>query len=308
MAFSWNDLPYDVLEGICTATAIHPPDTASSPHDYDSDSGSSSRSTDFNLNDKSWHETLLALSSVDSRTRETCLPLLFTKLRFRKTCVESSPSWESYDELMLLLLGNNALCRTVRVFELSSWISRENKERHLPTTTTYERIPEFIASLPRLHTLVFQLKDHLVPGFTSTFAKLTETRGPLKTVETLSITPSCHFIIGHCPNIRRFEERTWYQDGDVEFTTWMKALGTSCASLRALSTRVEISLTMFQDILDYTPWLETLHLLRERNWWSSGIRSEDDDMQESILVWTPLLFPSVSLLSCLVSSSNFFRV
>ncbi|KDQ49180.1 hypothetical protein JAAARDRAFT_663638 [Jaapia argillacea MUCL 33604] len=67
----------------------------------------------------------------------------------------------------------------------------------------------------------------------------------------------------------------------------MKALGTSCASLRALSTRAEIGLTLFQDILECVPRLETLHLLRERNWWSSGIRSEDDDMQESILRFLP---------------------
>ncbi|KDQ61157.1 hypothetical protein JAAARDRAFT_32162 [Jaapia argillacea MUCL 33604] len=246
MICSWDDVPYDVLEAFCkeAATRPHPP--------------SSSNSSRQQLVSET-HKTLLALSLVDSRTREACYPHLFNKLTFMKTCSDKLPTWAAYDERMKHIISNAAMCRAIRIFELASWIN--DIENHRPTPATYQLFPRFLASLPLLHTLNFRLQDPFVPEMRSAFSDVLQTCGPLRQVKKLNIALSCHFLVQHCPNIREFEEKRLYRDEAVNAMTWVKPLGTFCVNLVGLSTWEPIGSVLLRSLLEYLPRLEALNLM-----------------------------------------------
>ncbi|KDQ55628.1 hypothetical protein JAAARDRAFT_208432 [Jaapia argillacea MUCL 33604] len=234
----WNEIPYDVLEALCKETATLP---SSSPSTNDS------------------RKSLFALSLVDSRTREACYPWLFHKVTFNKRWSEG-PSWEAFDERMKHIIKNPALYRAVKSFELNVWVS-DIKRDYLPPTT-YGLLPTFLASPPQLHTLAFRSQPPFVPSFCSAFNDVAKVQGPLLTIEKLIISPSCAFLIDHCPNILEFEDSSLLRDKLVEFTTLTKPLSTSCHRLRAFSTTVVIGSSTLQDILKAIPLLEELKLSR----------------------------------------------
>ncbi|KDQ56955.1 hypothetical protein JAAARDRAFT_35553 [Jaapia argillacea MUCL 33604] len=246
----WNDIPYDVLEALCKETATLP---SSCSNDVPSPAPNDAR------------KSLFSLSMVDSRTREACYPWLFKKVTFNKTW-SNSPSWRAFDEKMKEMIKNPSLCRVVKTFELDAWVNDQANDR--PSPTTYTLLPTFLASLPQLHTLTFRIQDPFVPNFRSTFADLVKTHGPLVTVEKLTISRGCAFLINHCPNTLEFEESSLHGDEAVELVTLTEALGTSCQRLRTLSTAEVISSNMLEDILTSVPLLEELRLSSHiSSWW-----------------------------------------
>ncbi|KDQ56954.1 hypothetical protein JAAARDRAFT_35552 [Jaapia argillacea MUCL 33604] len=238
----WNDIPYDVLEALCKATAL-----PSSCSDASSPAPDDAR------------KSLFALSLVDSRTREACYPWLFKKVTFNKKLPNTgSPSWEAFEERMKYIIKNPTLCRAVKTFELDVWV--KDVKNNCPSPTTCTLLPAFLASLPQLHTLTFRIQDPLVPKFRSAFADLVKTHGLLLTIERLTISRSCAFLINHCPNILEFEESSLHGDEAVELVTLTEALGTSCQRLRTLSTAEAFSSKTLQDIFKSLPLLEELKL------------------------------------------------
>ncbi|KDQ53141.1 hypothetical protein JAAARDRAFT_39505 [Jaapia argillacea MUCL 33604] len=253
----WNDIPYDVLEALCKETAIS------------SRSGlneTSSRRRAPNDGRKS----LFALSVVDSRAREACYPWLFHKVTFDKKWA-SSPSWEVFDERMKLMVKNPALCRAVKTFELDAWV--DDVENNCPSPTTYALLPTFLASFPQLRKLTFRIQDPFVPGFQTAFDNVVETHGPFLTIENLTISRSCVFLIQHCPNILEFEEDSLYRDKDVQYIAITKPLSTSCQGLRHFSTKEVITSKTLRDLLTYIPHLEELKL-------NGGVQSWCNDPED----------------------------
>ncbi|KDQ53142.1 hypothetical protein JAAARDRAFT_197635 [Jaapia argillacea MUCL 33604] len=253
----WNDIPYDVLEALCKETAIF----SNSGHNE-----TSSRRRAPNDARKS----LFALSVVDSRTREACYPWLFHKVTFDKKR-RYSPSWEGFDERMKLMVKNPALCRAVKTFELDAWVG--DVESNCPSPTTYALLPTFLASFPQLRTLNFRVQDAFVPGFQTAFDSVVETHGPFLTIENLTISRSCVFLIQHCPNILEFEEDSLYRDKDVQFVTMAESLRTCCQRLRHISTKESITSKTLRDLLTYIPHLEELKL-------EGGVRSWCNDPED----------------------------
>ncbi|KDQ56952.1 hypothetical protein JAAARDRAFT_35550 [Jaapia argillacea MUCL 33604] len=254
----WNDIPYDVLEAFCQETATLPNNSASSRAPNEA------------------RKSLLALSLVDSRTREACYPWLFKKVTFNNTR-PNSPSWKAFDEGMKLMVKNPPLCRAIKTFQLYGYVL--DVKKNCPSPTTYKLLPTFLASLPQLHTLTFLIQDPFVPKFRSAFAHLLRTCGPWLTIENLAISRNCAFLINHCPNILELEETSLYKDKVVKFVAITEPLGTSRRRLRTLSTAEAISSNTLQDILKSLPLLKELKF--------SGDLSEDQSNQQGIMKFLP---------------------
>ncbi|KDQ50286.1 hypothetical protein JAAARDRAFT_589699 [Jaapia argillacea MUCL 33604] len=274
MPLTWKDLPYDILDNIFLSLPLSHP---SSPN----------------------FQALLALSMVDSRTRESTYPHIFHKITFRMRPM-SGRTWNDLDRGMKVFLHNPMLCRTVRIFEIDSWINYPSSNH--PPQHTLTPLPAFLASLSYLHTLIFRIQGPFVPAFRDAFSGVSapsatstfSSRPPhLLTVERLIISSTSHFLIPHCPNIHTFEESTLYRDfGDEEtvevgFETWVGALGALSEGLRVVRTSEPIR-TEFLDIKN-VPQIEELHLASGLPTWTENVEGQVVRNEETIFL---VMYPS----------------